>query len=199
MLRRSMRRRIKHSDSRAFHTDQYDAVLAEVIDLLETARRTAARAVNAVLTGTYWQIGRWIVELEQAGSPRAQYGGRLLPRLSDDLTNRFGRGFSVDNLEIMRRFYVAYRPALISETASRKLASNKSETRSRKSADLTLQTASEQFPLPWSHYVRLLSVENEQARAFYETEALRGGWTVKQLARQIGSGFSVRGSMSARR
>lgn len=191
-----MRRRIKHSDATVLHSDRYEAVLAEVIDLLEAARRTAARAVNAVLTGTYWQIGRWIVELEQAGSQRAQYGERLLQRLSVDLTKRFGRGFSVDNLEIMRRFYVAYLPVSISETASRKSALNKSETRSRKSAGLILPTPSEQFPLPWSHYVRLLSVENEQARAFYETEALRGGWTVKQLGRQISSGFYERTALS---
>src|SRR5437899_1557289 len=86
----------------------YDAILAEVIQLLETSRRMSARAVNAVITTTYWQIGRRIVEGEQGGASRAVYGERHLERLSRDLSKRFGRGFSVDNLESMRRFYLAY-------------------------------------------------------------------------------------------
>ena len=164
--------------------DHYDAILAEVVDLLEAARHTAARAVNTVMTATYWQIGRRIVESEQAGSQRAQYGERLLQRLSQDLTTRFGRGFSVDNLEIMRRFYSTYPSAPISETRSR-----------ISKADI-FQMPSEQFPLPWSHYVRLLTVDDPLARKFYETEALRGGWTVKQLTRQIGSQFYERTALS---
>ena len=72
----------------------YDGLLAEVVVLLETARRTAARAVNAVMTATYWEIGRRIVEVEQRGSPHAEYGDVLIKRLAADLTARFGRGFS---------------------------------------------------------------------------------------------------------
>ena len=83
----------------------YDAILTDVVRLLETARRAAARTVNAVMTATYWEIGRRIVEYEQAGARRAEYGAELLERLSADLTRRFGKGFSVDNLERMRLFW----------------------------------------------------------------------------------------------
>jgi hypothetical protein len=88
--------------------------------LLETARRSAARAVNALMTATYWEIGRRIVEFEQEGHERAIYGAVLLSKLSDELSRRVGRGFSPDNLESMRLFYLAFPPAQISETVSRK-------------------------------------------------------------------------------
>jgi len=190
--------------------DRYSAILSEVVGLLEAARSHSARAVNAVMTATYWQIGRRIVENEQSGAERAEYGAKLLQRLSTDLTSRFGRGFSVDNLELMRRFYSAYPRSEISETPSRKFPSNKSEIASRISGPDSsgqfirakiLQTSSETFdvalfPLPWSHYVRLLSIDKPYARQFYETEALRGGWTVKQLDRQIDSQFYERTALS---
>ena len=144
----------------------YDALLGEVAQLLETARHTAARAVNAVLTQTYWEIGRRLVEVEQDGQARAAYGETLLKRLSKDLTAQFGRGFSERNLEQMRLFYRGWP---ISQTVS-----------------------AISFPLPWSHYVRLLSVDNLAARAFYETEALREGWSVRQLDRQISTLFYER-------
>jgi len=85
--------------------EKYTAVLADIINLLEQARRTAARSVNAVMTATYWEIGRQIVEVEQQGKGRAAYGEQLLERLSTDLTRRLGRGFGTDNLQRMRAFY----------------------------------------------------------------------------------------------
>lgn len=191
-----MPRRIKPSDTTIFPTDRYDAILAEVIQLLDAARRTAARAVNAVLTSTYWQVGQRIVEAEQAGKDRARYGARLIERLSVDLTHRFGRGFGYVNLTQMRRFYLWWPPERILQTLSEELATREAQGPLAKSAGQILQTPSEQFPLPWSHYVRLFSVENENARVFYETEALRGGWTVKQLARQINSSFYERTALS---
>ncbi len=97
----------------------YEDLLAEVAQVIEDARRAAARAVNAVMTVTYWLVGRRIVEQEQGGKVRAGYGEALLERLSADLTARFGRGFSVDNLETMRLFFLAYSELDISETASR--------------------------------------------------------------------------------
>ena len=178
--------------------DRYRSLVADLNRLLEAARRSSARAVNAVMTATYWQIGRGIVEFEQKGEARAAYGAALLETLSRDLTRRFGRGFSADNLESMRAFYLTYPPAVISETVSRKLAqadgeSGKSETVSRISEGANLALA---FPLSWSHYVRLLELKNENARRFYESEALRGGWSVRQLARQIGSLFYERTALS---
>jgi hypothetical protein len=98
----------------------YSGLIKDLSGLLESARRAAARTVNAVMTATYWEIGRRIVEFEQGGERRAEYGAELLETLAADLTKRFGRGFSPDNLESMRRFYRAFPPAKISETLSRK-------------------------------------------------------------------------------
>ena len=86
----------------------YDTVLSDVIDLLESARRASARTINTIMTATYWEIGRRIVDFEQGGEKRAEYGKELLQQLSVDLTSKFGRGFSVDNLETMRLFYQTY-------------------------------------------------------------------------------------------
>jgi hypothetical protein len=97
----------------------YNPLLKDIVQLFEDARRYAARTVNPVLTATYWGIGRRIVEFEQAGKSRAEYRASLLDRLSVDLNQRFGRGFSVDNLESMRLFYLAYPTSRISEKLSR--------------------------------------------------------------------------------
>lgn len=168
----------------------YVRFVADISQLLEHARQQAARSVNSILTATYWEIGRRIVEYDQSGQNRAAYGTDLLNRLSADLTKQFGRGFSVDNLETMRLFYRAYPAAQISETASRK--SRISGTTSRNSQELT-----EQFKLSWSHYVLLIKrVRSCEARAFYEAEARCGGWSVRQLERQIDSQFYERTSLS---
>ena len=175
----------------------YPALLDDLSGLLESARRASARAVNAVMTTTYWEIGRRIVEFEQRGSQRAEYGTELLAELSADLTKRFGRGFSSDNLESMRRFYRAFPRAKISETVSRKSlppARKKSETASRIFPGGALVDA---FPLPWSHYVLLVrKSRSPEALAFYHAEALRGGWSVRQLDRQIASQFYERTALS---
>ncbi len=191
-----MAKKPRKTDSVVTRSDQYAAILAEVVDLLESARRTSVRAVNAVMTAAYWQVGRRIVEIEQGGTHRAEYGESLLSRLATDLTNRFGRGFSRQNLQSMRAFYLAYPVQEICQTPSGKSAVNIRQTTSGKSDALNRQTLSAAFPLPWSHYVRLLSVENPQARQFYETETLRGGWTVKQLDRQIDTQFYERTALS---
>jgi hypothetical protein len=156
--------------------DAYAAVLADVTDLLESARRAAARSVNSIMAATYWAVGRRIVEFEQGGKDRAAYGTRLIARLAVDLTRRFGRGFGAVNLSQMRKFYQTWPTPEIFQTASEKFEPH-------------VPALLHRFPLSWSHYVRLLSVEKPRARAFYEAEALRGGWTVRQLDRQIGSQF----------
>jgi predicted nuclease of restriction endonuclease-like (RecB) superfamily len=149
--------------------------------LLEAARRSSARAVNSVMTATYWEIGRRIVEFEQGGEKRAEYGTELLRKLAGDLTKRFGRGFGPVNLSQMKRFYLTWSPQDIFQTPSEKSL---------------VDLASRKFPLPWSHYVRLLSVKNSFAREFYETEILRGGWSVRQLDRQIATQFYERTALS---
>jgi predicted nuclease of restriction endonuclease-like (RecB) superfamily len=172
----------------------YPALLKDLSGLLESARRASARAVNALMTATYWEIGRRVVEYEQRGAQRAEYGAELLAKLSADLTQHFGRGFSPDNLEAMRRFYRAFPGARISETSPRKSRSPNSETASRISSMRALADA---FPLPWSHYVLLLrKSRSPEALAFYQAEALRSGWSVRQLDRQIASQFYERTALS---
>ncbi|MFO0756719.1 MAG: DUF1016 N-terminal domain-containing protein [Byssovorax sp.] len=175
----------------------YERFFAEIVQVIEQARRKAARSVNAVMTATYLLIGRRIVEQEQGGRSRAGYGEALIERLAIDLTARFGRGFSARNIEQMRAFYLGWS---IPQTASAKSGASLPSTL----GNLIPQTASAEsahdlwlhFPLPWSHYARLLAVTNEHARAFYEVEALRGGWTVRQLDRQIQSQFYERTALS---
>ena len=190
------------------NTAGYDGIRSDIVALLESARHAAARSVNALMTASYWEIGRRIVEFEQGGQDRATYGEALIQRLSADLTRCFGRGFSPRNIEQMRQFYQCWPTEQIRQTLSGKLASRKipqtasaeltpslmSQTPSALSADLP--ALAQAFPLPWSAYVRLLSVKNEIARAFYETEALRCGWSVRQLDRQIGSQFYERTALS---
>jgi hypothetical protein len=106
---------------RRFGDPCYSALVKDLSGLLESARRAAARTVNAVMTTTNREIGHRIVEFEQRGEKRAEYGAELLETLAADLTKRFGRGFSTDNFESMRRFYRAFPPAKISETVSRNL------------------------------------------------------------------------------
>ena len=98
----------------------YAGIHAGIVSLLESARGASARAVNALMTVTYWEIGRRIVEAEQGGKRRADYGERLIERLATDLTKRFGRGFGVDNLELMRLFFQTYSVARPSESLIRK-------------------------------------------------------------------------------
>jgi predicted nuclease of restriction endonuclease-like (RecB) superfamily len=187
--------------------DGYSGIHGDIVALLEAARHAAARSVNALMTASYWEIGRRIVEFEQGGQERASYGQALLKRLSVDLAQRYGRGFSERNLEQMRLFYLAWPPTRISQTPSAILASPISQTASAESTPplkyespirttATLSTLAQAFPLPWSAYVRLLSVKSEAARAFYETEALRCGWSVRQLDRQVNSQFYERTALS---
>jgi predicted nuclease of restriction endonuclease-like (RecB) superfamily len=193
----------------------YADVRSSIVDLLNAARQAAARNVNALMTASYWEIGRRIVEAEQKGKRRAGYGEQLIERLSLDLTQQFGRGFSRQNLQQMRMLFEIWSAEKIRQTLSGELAklqtpsgeskipqtmsaefepsSSIFETASRK---LTLAQLTQAFPLPWSAYVRLLSVKDNYARQFYETEALRGGWSVRQLDRQIGSQFYERTALS---
>jgi predicted nuclease of restriction endonuclease-like (RecB) superfamily len=187
----------------------YHSIVSDLIDLVESARRVSARAVNSIMTATYWEIGRRIVESEQQGRRRAGYGEALLKNLAFDLTAKFGRGFGLANLKNIRKFYLTWpEGASIGRTVSDLSASErtgpssdeKGQTLSgfsRESQGLArLRQLAGGFPLPWSHYVRLLAVFNGEARNFYETEALRCGWSVRQLDRQISSQFYERAALS---
>ena len=146
-------------------------------------------------------VRRW------SGEERAEYGAALIERLAEDLTVRFGRGFSLQNIYNMRLFYLSYPPDRILQTLSgrsapptgRQILQTPSGEFDSPSAEAGFDDLLTAFPLPWSAYVRLLSVRNESARDFYETEALRGGWSVRQLDRQIGSRFYERTALSKNR
>lgn len=190
----------------------YDALLSGISELLESARRTAARRVHSVLTAAYWEIGRRIVEHEQKGQHRAEYGEQVVTRLAADLTRHHGRGFSKSNVFLMRGFFLGW---AIFQTPSGKLdARARFEPEGVVSAlpgsvagparllaapaTPTVSGPVDAFPLSWSHYARLLSVEKRHARAFYEAEAVRGGWSVRQLDRQISTQLFERTSHSKR-
>ena len=176
----------------------YPEFVAKLVGLLEQARRNSARSVNALMTGTYWEIGRRIVEQEQRGQRRAQYGRALLHRLAVDLTSRFGKGFSARNLLAMREFFLAWSiPQTVSaESLEPGQTGDTQRIRRRRLRNPQSLARPSPFPLPWSHYVRLLSVNNRQTRDFYEAEALRGGWSVRQLDRQIATQFFERTQLS---
>lgn len=185
----------------------YEEILCTISAMLEAAHHSAAKAVNSLMTATYWEIGRRIVVSEQAGKARAEYGEGLIARLAEDLAARHGRGFSARNLRQMRAFYLGWE---IWQTPSAKsLARAKGFTPAIDLADKgrpsvaatlipkpTLATLAEAFRLPWSHYVRLLAFNDSKAREFYEAEALRGGWSIRQLNRQVDSQFYERTLLS---
>ena len=188
----------------------YSGLVSGVSELVDAARRASVRTVNAFMTATYWEVGRRIVEFEQGGEKRAEYGDTLLERLSKDLTSRYGRGFARPNLIRFRQFYQAFPTPAIRSTVSnessaalhpiRSTLSNESSEAAiwqTPSAQFNLADLARAFPLPWSHYVLLISrSRSPEAFAFYHTEALRGGWSVRQLARQIDSQFYERTALS---
>ncbi len=134
----------------------HDDVFYSIKTLMDRARNEVAREVNNILVQTYWEIGRIIVEDEQGREQRAEYGKELLKDLSKRLTREYGRGFSVSNLQFMRRFFQEYE---IQQTVSVKLT--------------------------WSHYCELLSISDEKKRSFYEKESINANWSVRELKRQI--------------
>ena len=219
-------------------TPDYDGLVERISELLEQSRRGTARAVNRIITATYWQIGRYVVEFEQRGRERAEYGAVLIERLAKDLTVRYGRGFSHRNLWQMRAFFLGWeicqtpsgvfdaraiypssygvKDSEILQTLSAEFPSVDTDVKpspSRRGREVQTPSASPPpqrvpnpdfstllgaFPMSWSHYVRLMSVGKPHARAFYEAEAIRGGWSVRQLDRQISTQFFERVSASKR-
>lgn len=144
---------------------------AKIADLIELARKQVITAVNTTMVYTYFEIGRMIVEDEQQGQHRATYGKQVLKELSNKLTKQFGKGFSADNLERMKKLYILYSNS-ISATPLRK------------------------FTLSWSHYLKLMRIENENERNFYEIEAYNNNWSLRELDRQFNSGLYERLALS---
>ncbi|PJR03638.1 PDDEXK nuclease domain-containing protein [Avrilella dinanensis] len=160
---------------------------SQIVDLLQSARSNVVRTINQTMVLTYFEIGRMIVEEEQNGKDRAVYGKNLLQDLSKVLTKEFGRGFSETNLKQMRQFYLAYS---ISSTVLR--ISEKGQTLSDELQNEKSQTASAKFNLSWSHYLKLMRIEDENERKFYEIEAAKNNWSVRELERQYDSALYTR-------
>jgi predicted nuclease of restriction endonuclease-like (RecB) superfamily len=190
-------------------TKTLTALLPRVRELILSARHTAARTVNLLQVITNFEIGRLIVDQEQRGDERAAYGKALLKELSARLKAEFGRGFSEDNLSLMRRFYLVYREERqIAETVSRKTLPadkgpappdpmKKFETVSRESAlDRALEISQARFTLSWSHYVFLVGIKDVAERRFYELEATSQGWSLRELRRQFDSSLYERLALS---
>ena len=143
--------------------------------LLAEARKSVARNINHTMVYTYFEIGRMIVEDEQKGERRAEYGKKVLIDLSERLTKEFGRGFSLTNLEQIRFFYKAY--SSIPQTLSGNLQFP-------------------QFQLSWSHYLKLMRIEDVAERQFYEIEAANNQWSLRELQRQFDSALYQRLALS---
>ena len=142
------------------------------IDLIEYARGITAKQINIIQLMTFYSIGRWIVEEQQQGKSRAKYGQQVIKRLSEALTEQYGRGFSVDTLENARKFFLIYQDR-ISETVFRKFAVEKSET------VFSIFEKELPFTLPWSHYLQLMRIKDENERKFYEIEATNEAWGIR--------------------
>lgn len=142
-----------------------------IATLIERAKQHVVTTVNTTMVHTYFEIGRMIVEEEQQGKQRAEYGKHTLKELSKHLTEKFGKGFSVENLDRMRFFYKTYLLQISSNPLTK-------------------------FKLSWSHYLILMRVENIDARSFYEIEAHDNHWTLKTLRRQINSALFERLALS---
>jgi len=146
---------------------EYSSLIDSIGVLLEQGRKQAYRAIDSILVKTYWEIGKQVIEYEQEGREKAEYGSALLDTLSKDLKLRYGKGFSRSNLYLMRQFYLKYP---IIQTASGKLS--------------------------WSHYSELLSIDDDNARQFYEKQSIKENWSVRELKRQINSSLFQRIALS---
>lgn len=169
----------------------FDHLFDRIAAILDQSRNRIVRTVNSEIVAAYWHIGREIFEALQAGEKRAQYGKKMLEQLSQKLKDRYGKGFSTTNLKYFRSFYLAYPHRLvpIGHPAGDefKLAST-----GHPSGDQMEPENGFHPDLSWSHYRALMRVEKENARQFYEEEAVAGAWSKRQLERQINSLFYER-------
>ncbi len=179
--------------------EKLSTLIVEMRALIHSARRAAAGAINTLQVVTNYELGRRIVEHEQKGQARAEYGKKLLQELSAQLTAEFGKGFSQSNLECMRKFFLLWqsRVGQISQQPTGKLMQPVPSGYSASSpAHLPAQKTPFSFPLSWTHYLTLITIEDDDERSFYEIEAARGGWSVPELKRQKASALYERLALS---
>ena len=189
----------------------------QVVELLQNARQQVLRTVNQTMTITYFEIGRMIVEEEQSGKDRAEYGKQILKGLSQQLTNEFGKGFSVENLDRIRKFYRVYSISsslmrILEITNSSSLMTNsnildlnseidnavisKSQSVNGEFKNEIPQSLISFFKLTWTHYVFLMRIDDEMERRFYEIESEKYNWSVRELKRQYDSALYARLALS---
>lgn len=176
-----------------------DELFEHISSLIEQSRKHVAKAVNTAMVYTYYGIGQYIVEFEQNGDYRAVYGKSVLNRLSAKLTDRFGKGWSVETLTKCRKFYNIYAISSAMQTKSGKI--QKSPAPQTKSEDIQKLSASQtksipDFSLSWNHYQILMRIENPDERHFYEIEAKRQNWGYRWLQRQHASSLYERIALS---
>ncbi len=157
----------------------------KIAELLKNARIKVVHTVNKTMVRTYFEIGRMIVEEEQKGKERAEYGKQLIKELSQKLTHEFGKGFSTTNLKQMRQFYLTYSK---SQTLSDQSSNKKTESAELEKSEKILP----EFILSWSHYLFLMKIDNLEERKFYEIEAKNNGWSLRELQRQFDSALFER-------
>lgn len=157
-----------------------DNFFDKVLDILKNARKHAKMALNISMVYSYYEVGRMIIEEEQNGEQRAEYGKAILKELSKRLTESLGKGFSVENLKLMRRFYVVYSKDQIGQKVSAQFE------------NLPVTREGRKFFLSFSHYVFLMRISNIDERHFYEIEAAHNGWGIKELERQYDSALYER-------
>ena len=158
--------------------------LENVSEVLAQARKNAKTAVNLAMVYAYYEIGRMIVEEEQHGQNRAAYGKQILRELSKYLSEKYGKGYSAENLKLMRRFYKVYLHDQIGETVFTQFE------------NLPAVNTGRRFYLSWSHYLKLMRIENIDERHFYEIESVKNDWSLTELKRQYNSSLYERLALS---
>ena len=168
-----------------------NAITDKIVLLVEQARKSVAKNTNAAMIFTYFHIGKLLVEEWQQGERRAGYGENVLKNVSKNLTNKLGKGFSVQNLERMRNFFLLY------SNSSKELRNSDVFLKSSNSLRIFDNNISiNLLPISWSHYLFLMRIKHEQERQFYEIESYQNQWTLEELERQFNTGLFERLSAS---
>lgn len=166
------------------HIESENALFESVVNLIEQSRQYVAKSINTSMVYTYYGIGQYIVDYEQNGKARAEYGKGVLKRLSARLMDVYGSGWSVETLTNCRKFYNVYQ---ISSTP---------HTKSDNTEIVHTVDEIHEFKLLWNHYQILMRIENQQERSFYEIEAYKEQWSVRHLQRQVASSLYERLALS---
>ena len=186
------------------YNDEDNMLVNDLRSIVSKARSKAFAAVNYSLVERNWRIGQRIVEQEQNGASRAEYGKHVIEVASAALTKEFGKGFSETNIMNFKKFYLKFKELTIHQTVSEEFKKQKHQTLSDESSLLPQkgQTQPAQFELrllPWSHYERLIRVEDKKAREWYAKEAFEQGWSFRTLNRNINTLYYERLLMSTKK